>query len=96
VGAALAGLAGGLMAPFFMVQPTTGNLVVMKAFVIVVLAGMGSIEGAIVAGLGLGVIEALVTGYVGNEFRDIVGFFVVICALAVRPQGLFGIKAERS
>ena len=96
VGSALAGLAGALMSTVFMVQPSAGTLVVMKAFIIVVLAGMGSIEGAIVAGLGLGIIEALVTGYLGNELRDIVGFFLVMCVLAIRPQGLFGIKTERS
>ena len=96
IGSALAGLSGALMSSVFMVQPSGGVLVVMKAFIIVVMAGMGSIEGAIVAGLGLGIVEALVTGYIGNEFRDIIGFCLVICVLAVRPQGLFGLKTERS
>ncbi|MDR6755771.1 branched-chain amino acid transport system permease protein [Mycoplana sp. BE70] len=96
IGAALAGLSGALMSTVFTVQPNAGSLIVMKAFVIVVLAGMGSIEGAIVAGLALGIIESLVTGYLGSELRDIVGFIFVMCVLAVRPQGLFGIKTDRS
>ncbi|CDN57627.1 Putative Branched-chain amino acid ABC transporter (Permease protein); livH-like protein (plasmid) [Neorhizobium galegae bv. officinalis bv. officinalis str. HAMBI 1141] len=96
IGAALAGLAGALMATVFTVQPNAGSLIVMKAFVIVVLAGMGSIEGAIIAGLGLGIIESLVTGYLGNALRDIVGFIFVMAVLTVRPQGLFGIKTDRS
>lgn len=96
IGAALAGLSGALMSTVFTVQPNAGSLVVMKAFVIVVLAGMGSIEGAIIAGLALGIIESLVTGYLGSELRDIVGFVFVMAILAVRPQGLFGVKTERS
>ena len=96
IGAALAGLSGALMSTVFTVQPNAGSLIVMKAFVIVVLAGMGSIEGAIVAGLALGLIESLVTGYLGSELRDIVGFIFVMGVLAVRPQGLFGIKTDRS
>jgi len=96
IGAALAGLSGALMSTVFTVQPTAGSLIVMKSFVIVVIAGMGSIEGAIIAGLALGIIESLVTGYMGSELRDIVGFIFVMVILAVRPQGLFGIKTDRS
>ncbi|QKC82098.1 branched-chain amino acid ABC transporter permease [Mesorhizobium sp. NZP2077] len=96
IGAALAGLAGALMATVFTVQPNAGSLIVMKAFVIVVLAGMGSIEGAIIAGLALGIVESLVTGYLGNGLRDIVGFIFVMGVLTIRPQGLFGIQTDRS
>lgn len=96
IGSVLAGLSGALMSTVFMVQPNSGSLIVMKAFIIVVVAGMGSIEGAIIVGLALGLIESLVAGYMGNELRDIVGFLIVILVLAVRPQGLFGLKTERS
>lgn len=96
IGSVLAGVSGALMSTVFMVQPNSGTLIVMKAFIIVVVAGMGSIEGAIVAGLALGLIEALVAGYIGNQFRDIAGFLIVILVLAIRPQGLFGLKTERS
>lgn len=96
IGSVLAGIAGALMSTVFMVQPNSGTLIVMKAFIIVVVAGMGSIEGAIVAGVGLGLIESLVAGYIGNQFRDIAGFLIVILVLAIRPQGLFGLETERS
>jgi branched-chain amino acid transport system permease protein len=96
VGAALAGIAGGLMSSVFMVQPTSGTLLVMKAFTVVILGGMGSIAGAVIAGLGLGVVEAMVSGYIANELRDMVGFFLVIIMLLVRPQGLLGRLTDRS
>ncbi|MEP1590854.1 branched-chain amino acid ABC transporter permease [Sulfitobacter sp.] len=96
LGTILAGISGAMMSTIFMVQPSSGALVVMKAFVIVVVAGMGRIEGAIVVGLALGMIEALVSGYVGNAFRDIVGFVIVMLVLYLRPEGLFGTRTERS
>ncbi|MFA5662971.1 branched-chain amino acid ABC transporter permease [Castellaniella sp.] len=96
VGAALAGIAGGLMSAVFMVQPTSGSMLVLKAFTVVILGGMGSVGGAVTAGLLLGIIEAMVSGYLGNELRDMIGFFLVIVMLLVRPQGLFGRITERS
>ena len=96
IGSVLAGISGALMSTVFMVQPNSGTLIVMKAFIIVVVAGMGSVEGAIVAGLALGLIESMVAGYIGNQFRDIAGFLIVIIVLTLRPQGLFGLKTERS
>ncbi len=94
--AAMAGVAGALMSSVFLVQPTTGAMVVMKAFTVVILGGMGSIGGAVLAGFGLGIIEAMVTGYIGNELRDMIGFFLVIAMLLIRPQGLLGRSTERS
>src|SRR6218665_3132153 len=70
VSAALAGLAGALMSGVFLVQPGNGAMLVMKAFTVIILAGMGSVGGAVVAGLALGIIEALVSGYIGNGMRD--------------------------
>ena len=94
--AAMAGVAGALMSSVFLVQPTTGAMLVMKAFTVVILGGMGSIGGAVLAGLGLGIIEAMVSGYIGNELRDMIGFFLVITMLLIRPQGLLGRSTERS
>ncbi len=96
IAAAMAGVAGALMASVFLVQPTTGGMVVMKAFTVVILGGMGSVSGAVIAGVGLGIIEALVSGYVGNALRDMIGFFLVIAMLLLRPQGLLGRSTERS
>lgn len=96
IASALSGIAGALMSPVFMVQPTSGSMLVMKAFTVVILGGMGSIGGTVLAGLGLGAVEAMVSGYVGNEIRDMIGFLLVILMLLVRPQGLFGQSTERS
>ncbi|MDA8251125.1 MAG: branched-chain amino acid ABC transporter permease [Rhodospirillales bacterium] len=94
--AALAGAAGALMSSVLLVQPTSGNLMVLKAFTVVILGGMGSVAGAVVAGLGLGIVESLVSAYLGNGLRDIVGFLVVIAVLLVRPQGLLGRVTARA
>jgi branched-chain amino acid transport system permease protein len=96
IAAAMAGVAGALMSSVFLVQPTSGAMLVMKAFTVVILGGMGSVGGAVIAGVGLGVIEAMVSGYIGNELRDMIGFFLVIAMLLIRPQGLLGQSTERS
>jgi branched-chain amino acid transport system permease protein len=94
--AALAGVSGALMSSIFLVQPTSGSMLVMKAFTVVVLGGMGSVAGAVLAGLGLGITEAMVSGFVGNGARDLIGFLLVIVMLIIRPQGLLGRSTERS
>ena len=96
IAAAMAGVAGALMSSVFLVQPTTGTMLVMKAFTVVILGGMGSVAGAVLAGVGLGIIEALVSGYLGNGLRDMIGFILVILMLLTRPQGLLGRSTERS
>jgi branched-chain amino acid transport system permease protein len=96
VSAGMAGLAGALMSSVFLVQPSSGATLVMKAFTVIILGGMGSVGGAVVAGVGLGIVESLVSGYVDNGLRDMVGFFLVIVMLLLRPQGLFGHSTERS
>ena len=96
IAGAMSGVAGALMSSVFLVQPTSGGLLVLKAFTVVILGGMGSVAGAVLAGVGLGVVEAMVSGYIGNGLRDMVGFFLVIAILLVRPQGLLGQSTERS
>nr|WP_202109280.1 MULTISPECIES: branched-chain amino acid ABC transporter permease [unclassified Bordetella] len=96
VAALLAGVAGFLMSSVYMVYPIIGNMIVLKAFTVVILGGMGNVAGAAAAGLLLGVIESLTSAYLGNGLRDIVGFVIVIAVLLVRPQGLFGKTFQRS
>ncbi|MCC7281952.1 MAG: branched-chain amino acid ABC transporter permease [Acetobacteraceae bacterium] len=96
VGAMLAGAAGMLMSAVFLVHPAVGNMIVLKAFTVVILGGMGSVDGAVAAGLLLGIAESLTAAYLGNELRDVLGFVLVILALLFRPQGLFGRAVERS
>lgn len=73
-----------------MISPSMGSLVGMKAFVIVILGGLGSIPGAIVGGLILGLIEAIGGGYFSAAYKDVFGFGALVLILAIRPTGLFG------
>jgi branched-chain amino acid transport system permease protein len=90
VGAALAAAAGSLLGPLSMLTPTMGGMMVMKAFVIIILGGMGSIGGAIIGGYVLGIAESLFAGYAWSEWQPAVGFVILILVLSLRPQGLFG------
>jgi branched-chain amino acid transport system permease protein len=90
LGAASAGLAGGLLLPVFYLYPEVGHLFNLRSFLIVVLGGMGSIEGAAAAGLMLGVVESLTSLYWGNEWALVVDFIVFILVLSLKPSGIFG------
>jgi branched-chain amino acid transport system permease protein len=86
----LVAVAATLFAPIALVFPAMGDLVVMKAFVIIILGGMGSIPGAIVGGLIIGLAEAFAAFYLSTDYKDIVAFVLLVAILSVRPQGLFG------
>ncbi|HEV7409539.1 MAG TPA: branched-chain amino acid ABC transporter permease [Bradyrhizobium sp.] len=90
ISTALAGLAGLLIAPLFSVSSEMGTLFGIKAFAVAILGGMGSAWGVVIAGLAYGLIEALVTAFLGSVYTQIVVFSVVILALALMPNGLFG------
>ena len=90
MGAAAAAMAGGLLLPVLYVFPEVGNQYQLKAFVMVVLGGMGSIQGAALAGLVLGVVESLTSYYWGNEWALAVDFVIFILVLSFRPSGIFG------
>ena len=96
LGAALAGTAGMLLGSIYTVEASMGGVISLKAFVIVILGGMGSFAGAIVGGLILGLSEALWGGYVATGYVDAIGFALVIVTLLVRPYGLFSTRAERA
>lgn len=90
LGAGLAATAGALLGPIFVIYPNVGERVILKAFVIVIMGGMGNFLGAIFGGLFLGVVESLAGGYVSAEYRDLFGFVIVLLVLVFRPSGLFG------
>jgi branched-chain amino acid transport system permease protein len=90
LGAAMAGAAGSLVAVLYSFSPVTGDSFTLKAFVIVALGGLGSIHGALFAGIFLGVAENLVSGLWDPGYRDAVSFFILVGMLLLRPRGLFG------
>jgi branched-chain amino acid transport system permease protein len=90
ISTAMAAVAACLVAPIFMISPSMGVLVGMKAFVIVILGGLGSIPGAIVGGVILGLIEALGGGYLSAAYKDVFAFGALILILTIKPTGLFG------
>lgn len=93
IGAALGGIAGALLGATFPIYPTMGGNPVLKAFVVLVLGGIGNLWGAVAGGLVLGMVEVLVAGYVSSELQDVGAFALLVAVLLVRPQGLFG-RAE--
>jgi branched-chain amino acid transport system permease protein len=91
IGSALAGAAGVIFGIYYIkIEPLMGIIPGLKAFVAAVLGGIGIIPGAMVGGLALGVIEALVSGLGYSLWRDGVAFIVLILILIFRPSGLFG------
>ena len=93
IGAGLAAISGALLGSVFTLFPTMGGFATLKAFIVVIVGGMGSFVGAIVSGLLLGVAEALGAGFVSSDYKDAVGFLVVIVVLLFAPHGLFGEKS---
>jgi branched-chain amino acid transport system permease protein len=91
-GAALAGAAGALLAPVFLVYPTVGQTATLKGFEIVVIGGLGSIKGAVVGGILLGMVEILGAVFISSSYIDMYGFVLLLAILAIRPRGLFGEK----
>ena len=90
IGAALAGLAGCLLAPIYSLSPQIGTGFILPAFAVVVLGGLGSVLGAYVGGFIVGLVEALAGFYLDPALKYAVLFAVFIGALIVRPSGLFG------
>jgi branched-chain amino acid transport system permease protein len=92
ISSALAALAATLLAPLFLINPWMGIPPQLKAFIVVVLGGLGSFEGAILGGFLLGTIESLAIVFLSSEWKDVVSFFVLILILIIRPSGFFGTK----
>ncbi|MFC3338857.1 branched-chain amino acid ABC transporter permease [Paracandidimonas soli] len=90
LGVGLAAAAGSLMAPLFSVSPFVGAAPLLKAFIVVILGGLGSIPGAAVAGLALGLVESYSSLFFSTSTADMLIFVLVIVMLVVRPRGILG------
>jgi branched-chain amino acid transport system permease protein len=96
IGVALAGIAGALLAPVFLVFPTNGIVTTVKGFEIIVIGGLGSLPGALIAGIMLGVVESLGTAFISSPYQNAYGFLLVIVVLLIRPTGLFGERSREA
>ena len=91
IGAAMAAVAGVLLGQFYgSINPVIGFMAGMKAFTAAVLGGIGSIPGAMIGGLVLGIAEALTSAYLSTEYKDVVSFALLIVVLLVMPTGILG------
>ena len=96
LGVTLAGLAGALLASVFNVFPENGAVTTMKGFEIIIIGGMGSLPGAVIGGLLLGIIESMGSVFIDTGLRNVYGFLFLIMVLLSRPTGLFGEKERLS
>ncbi len=87
---ALSCAAGGLLGALYAVEPNMGQLPLLKSFVIVIFGGLGSVPGAIVGGLLIGLVETFSGAYISFAFKDVFTFLIMLAILLVWPQGLFG------
>jgi branched-chain amino acid transport system permease protein len=90
IGAALAGIAGALIAPTYYIFPQVGSTFTLKAFVIVVLGGMGSVVGATLGGIIIGMTESLSAVYIASGLKELVTFVLFLALLLFKPSGLLG------
>ncbi len=89
ISGALAAIAASIASPINLVFPAMGHLVILKAFVVVIIGGMGSVPGAIIGGMILGISESLGATYISNDYKDMIAFLLLIIIMTARPKGLF-------
>jgi branched-chain amino acid transport system permease protein len=96
IASALAGMGGALLGPVLVLTPFAGTSVIVKAFAIVIIGGFGNVEGTIIAGLLVGLIESYTTQFLDPGLIDIVVFALLLLTLAIRPTGLIAEKREEN
>ena len=95
IGAGLAGIAGALTAPLVSVNPHMGHSVIVTAFIVIIVGGVGSLEGAIVASVAYAIVHTFVTTFFDGVIADITGLSLMLLVLIIKPTGLFG-SADRA
>jgi len=95
IGAGLAGIAGALTAPLVSVNPHMGHSVIVAAFIVIIVGGVGSLEGAVVASVAYAFVNTVVTTFWDGVIADIVGLMLMLVVLILKPTGLFG-TADRA
>jgi branched-chain amino acid transport system permease protein len=96
IASALAGMSGAMLGPILVLTPFAGTTVIVKAFAIVIIGGFGNVEGTIIAGLVVGLIESYTTQLINPGLTDIVVFTLLLLMLALRPTGLIAEKREEN
>ena len=83
-----------MVVPLTLAEPQLGTVLGLKAFAIAIIAGLGAPRGILICGLVYGALEALISGYLYTGVRDILGFSLMILALFLKPEGIFGKPIE--
>ena len=96
IASALAGMAGALLGPVLVLSPFAGATVIVKAFAIVIIGGFGNMQGTILAGILVGIIEAFTVQYLGSGLIDLVVFVLLLAMLVLRPTGLIAERKEEN
>src|SRR5437773_8734772 len=96
IASALAGMAGALLGPVLVLTPFAGATVVVEAFAIVIIGGFGNMQGTIIAGILVGIIEAFTVQYLGSGLIDLVVFVLLLAMLVVRPTGIIAERKEEN
>ena len=94
VGGALAGLAGALMAPLTNINPHMGHNVIITAFIVTIVGGVGSLSGAVLAAIVYALFHTFITVYVGGTVATICGLILMVVVLIVKPTGLMGVRVS--
>lgn len=94
VGAALAGLAGGLIAPLTNINPHMGHNVIITAFIVTIVGGVGSLSGAVLAAILYAMFHTFITVYLGATVATICGLVLMVVVLIVKPTGIMGVKVS--
>jgi len=94
IGTALLAVAAITLLPFYYVHPTVGNVFMTKAFIVVVLGGLGSVPGALLGGIIIGLIESIGAQYMTATLTTVIVYAIFLLILFIKPSGLFGSRLE--